>query len=76
MVEPNSPATNVEAEGAVPDAVAPRGSHQRYEEDIDDAIYYLQHDCVPCAERHFDRARRHGASEEEIASARSRAQGK
>ena len=37
MVEPNSPATNVEAEGAVPDAVAPRGSHQRYEEDIDDA---------------------------------------
>jgi hypothetical protein len=44
-----------------------------YERDLDDAVYYLEHGCEPCAQRHFDRARRHGASESAIETARARA---
>jgi alkylhydroperoxidase family enzyme len=47
---------------------------------LDDALYYLRRGCEPCAERHFDRARRHGATEDQIeavrAIARSAAAGK
>ncbi len=35
--------------------------------ELDDALYYLRHDCVPCAERHFDLASRLGATREMIA---------
>jgi hypothetical protein len=44
-----------------------------FEHDLDDAVYFLQHGCVPCAERYFDRARRHGAGETDIDAARLRA---
>lgn len=36
--------------------------------DLDDALYYLRHDCGPCAERCFDKARAHGATEAQIAA--------
>ncbi|GEM_PF-4854449 len=41
--------------------------------ELDDARYYLRHGCPPCAERHFGLARRHGATEEEIAAVRAAA---
>jgi AhpD family alkylhydroperoxidase len=44
-------------------------SQSRLDKELADAIYYLQHGCEPCAERHFHLARRLGASEEQIASA-------
>ena len=34
--------------------------------ELDDALYYLRRGCRPCPERHFDLARQHGASEEQI----------
>lgn len=37
--------------------------------DLDDALYYLRHDCEPCAQRCFDKARAHGATEAQIAAA-------
>jgi hypothetical protein len=39
---------------------------------LDDAFYYLGTDCLPCAERHFDKARLLGASEEAIAAVRAK----
>lgn len=36
--------------------------------DLDDALYYLRHDCEPCAQRCFDKARAHGATEAQIAA--------
>jgi hypothetical protein len=42
------------------------------EEELDDALYYLRANCVPCAERHFDKARLLGATEEAIAAVRAR----
>ena len=39
--------------------------------ELDDALYYLRTDCVPCAERHFEKARLMGASEEAIAAVRA-----
>lgn len=38
--------------------------------ELDDAFYYLRHDCQPCAERHFQLALRHGATPEQIAEVR------
>jgi hypothetical protein len=35
---------------------------------LDDALYYLRHDCEPCAQRYFDRARAHGATQAQIAA--------
>ena len=40
----------------------------RAERELDDALYYLHEGCKPCAERHFDRARSFGATEEQIAA--------
>jgi len=40
----------------------------RAERELDDALYYLHEGCQPCAERHFDLARRFGATEEQIAA--------
>jgi len=39
---------------------------------LDDALYYLRTDCLPCAERHFDKARLAGASEDAITAVRAR----
>jgi hypothetical protein len=41
--------------------------------ELDDALYYLRRDCAPCAERHFERARRAGATEAQIAAVRAAA---
>ena len=40
--------------------------------ELDDALYYLGTDCLPCAERHFEKARLLGASEEAIAAVRAK----
>jgi hypothetical protein len=57
------------------DPIARAADLRQLESHIADAVYYLRHSCEPCAERHFDRARRHGASEEQIEAARLRARG-
>jgi hypothetical protein len=41
--------------------------------ELDDARYYLRHDCAPCAERHFELARTLGATEEMITQIRAQA---
>ncbi|MGO8956731.1 MAG: hypothetical protein ACLQFR_05075 [Streptosporangiaceae bacterium] len=43
------------------------------ERELDDALYYLRHDCVPCAERHFELARQHGASDADVEAIRAQA---
>jgi alkylhydroperoxidase family enzyme len=43
----------------------------RIASELDDALYYLRRGCEPCAERHFDLARRHGASDEQIKAVRA-----
>jgi hypothetical protein len=43
--------------------------------ELDDGLYYLRHHCIPCAERHFDRARAHGATPAQIDAVRAAAQG-
>jgi hypothetical protein len=40
---------------------------------LDDALYYLRRGCEPCAERQFDKARRHGATEEQVEAVRAAA---
>ena len=40
--------------------------------ELDDALYYLGTDCLPCAERHFEKARLLGASEQAIAAVRAK----
>lgn len=40
---------------------------------LDDALYYLRRGCEPCAERQFDRARRYGATEDQIEAVRGTA---
>ena len=42
------------------------------ERELDDALYYLGTNCVPCAERHFDKARLLGATEKAIAAVRAK----
>jgi AhpD family alkylhydroperoxidase len=39
---------------------------------LDDALYYLGVNCEPCAERHFEKARLLGASENAIVAARAK----
>jgi hypothetical protein len=39
-------------------------------QELDDALYYLRHDCEPCAERHFQLALRHGATVDQVAATR------
>jgi alkylhydroperoxidase family enzyme len=46
----------------------PAGAAEVAASELDDALYYLRHDCEPCAQRHFDRARAHGATEDQIAA--------
>ena len=40
---------------------------------LDDALYYLRRGCEPCAERQFDKARRHGATEDQVEAVRAAA---
>jgi hypothetical protein len=40
---------------------------------LDDALYYLLRGCEPCAERQFDRARRNGATEDQVEAVRAAA---
>lgn len=40
---------------------------------LDDALYHLRRGCEPCAERYFDRARRYGATTEQVEAVRSAA---
>jgi Carboxymuconolactone decarboxylase family len=49
------------------------GAQRTIDRELDDALYYLRHDCVPCADRHFDLARRRGATEEMITQVRDQA---
>ena len=72
MTDSSSEAAGIGPETTVEGYLDSGGGASRYERDLDDAIYYLRHDCLPCAERHFDRARRHGASEAEVETARAR----
>ena len=44
------------------------GHASRVERELDDAQYYLHEGCKPCAQRHFDLARKFGATEEQIAA--------
>jgi hypothetical protein len=43
----------------------------RIASELEDALYYLRRGCLPCAERHFDLARRHGASDEQVRAVRA-----
>ncbi len=63
-------APSVEEAGARAEPDGPRLLSPR-EKELDDAVYYLRHDCGPCAERHFHRARLRGATADEIAAARA-----
>ena len=47
-------------------------SERMAERELDDALYYLGTNCVPCAERHFDKARLLGATEKAIAAVRAK----
>jgi hypothetical protein len=49
------------------------GGEQTISSELDDARYYLSHDCAPCAERHFQLARTLGATEEMITQIRAQA---
>jgi hypothetical protein len=49
------------------------GAAARIASELDDALYYLRRGCLPCAERHFDLARRHGASDEQVDAVRAAA---
>jgi len=40
---------------------------------LDDALYHLRRGCEPCAERYFDRARRYGATGDQIEAVRAAA---
>jgi AhpD family alkylhydroperoxidase len=50
---------------------ADSGGAGRAERELDDALYYLRRGCGPCAQRHFDRALRHGATAEQIDAVRA-----
>jgi hypothetical protein len=40
---------------------------------LDDALYYLRRGCEPCAERQFEKARRRGATEDQVEAVRAAA---
>jgi Carboxymuconolactone decarboxylase family len=46
--------------------VAQRPPASRAAAELGHARYYLRRNCQPCAQRHFDLAREHGATEAEI----------
>jgi hypothetical protein len=48
------------------------GPSAQVQRELDDALYYLSTDCLPCAERHFEKARLIGASDEAIAAVRAK----
>jgi AhpD family alkylhydroperoxidase len=54
-----------------PDAMAERPGLEAQRE-LDDALYYLATNCEPCAERHFEKARLLGTSENAIAAVRAK----
>jgi hypothetical protein len=54
-----------------PPATGAVGAAGRIASELDDALYYLRRGCLPCAERHFDLARGHGASDEQIKAVRA-----
>lgn len=47
------------------------GAAARIAGELDDALYYLRRGCLPCAERHFDLARTHGASDDQVRAVRA-----
>ncbi len=49
-----------------PGQVTPEVAAARLASELDDALYYLRRNCLPCAERHFDRARRYGATAQQV----------
>jgi hypothetical protein len=51
---------------AGPGQVTPQVAAARLASELDDALYYLRRGCLPCAERHLDRARRYGATGEQV----------
>jgi AhpD family alkylhydroperoxidase len=51
---------------AGPGQVTPQVAAARLASELDDALYYLRRGCLPCAERHFDRARRYGATSDQV----------
>jgi Carboxymuconolactone decarboxylase family len=59
-----------------PGAAGPGPAEAQIAGELDDALYYLRRGCVPCAERHLDLARRHGATAQQVdavvAAARAR----
>jgi hypothetical protein len=60
-------AENVAAENvAAEDLAAARAASE-----LDDALYYLRRGCVPCADRHFDLALRHGATQDQVDGVRA-----
>lgn len=60
--------TGPSAPSPVPPARLEPEAEREIQQHLDDALYYLRSDCVPCAERHFQKARLSGASEESIAA--------
>lgn len=54
-----------------PDAMTERPGLEAQRE-LGDALYYLAANCEPCAERHFEKARLLGESENAIAAARAK----
>ncbi|MGA2529305.1 MAG: carboxymuconolactone decarboxylase family protein [Acidimicrobiales bacterium] len=73
MIDPDSKVldTGVVAQRGQRSPAPSEGGRPEVESHLDYAVYYLRHGCEPCAERHFDRARRNGASEEQIEAART-----
>ncbi len=63
-------AENVAAEDL---AAAPgrRPDRARAASELDDALHYLRRGCVPCADRHFELALRHGATQAQIEAVRA-----
>jgi hypothetical protein len=63
---PSTPGT------AAPESNLPELPGPEVQRELDDALYYLGAHCEPCAERHFEKARLLGASENTIAAARAK----
>jgi hypothetical protein len=59
------------AEELAAPAVRAAGDPARAASELDDALYYLRRGCVPCADRHFDLARRHGATADQVEAVRA-----
>jgi len=72
---PGSPAGQAGLAGlaGLAGSLADPGGPRTIASELDDALYYLRHDCVPCAERHFDLARGLGATEDMISRVRAQA---